>query len=211
MTNLLTDGLPDSVTVHGREYGIDPDFRLMVRLELLLTEDEGSEEERGENLLGLLYELLPEFEEMLPLYEPDEIFRAVFDFYAGEPDCCGQSRTAADEEEDGEEENERVYSFLHDSAAIYAAFMQAYRLDLTKARLHWYQFRALLRGLPEDCLFSRMLHYRATDLADVPEHRREHYRRMKRRYALPLPKSEQDRNDAVAATLMNGGIISEII
>ena len=205
MTNLLTDGLPVRVTVHGQEYGIDPDFRLMVRLQLLLTEDDGSEEERGDKLLGLLWELLPEWEEMLMAYNPDEIFRAVLGFYSGEPDGCGQSRTAEDEEEDGEEENERVYSFLHDSAALYTAFMQAYHIDLTKARLHWYQFRALLRGLPEDCLFSRMLLYRATDLADVPEHRREHYRRMKRRYALPLPKSEQDKNDAVAAALMNGG------
>ena len=70
---------------------------------------------------------------------------------------------------------------------------------------------SLLSALPQDCLFSRIIDYRGTDLADVPDGQKDFYRKMKRRYALPLPRSEQEKNDAITAALMNGGDLTGVL
>ena len=212
--NLLIEPLPKAVKVGGEETPINPDFRLMVRLELLLTEDE-EDDGKEQRLVDLLCKILPEFDRLIERRSPTEIFRAVLDFYAAdvsEPDGHGQLRTDTDDSDnEGGAPSERVYSFRHDSEVIYAAFMQTYHIDLTRTRLHWRQFRALLRALPQECLFSQIVRYRAVNLADVPKTEREHYRRMKRLYALPLPKSEQEKTDAITEALMNGGDLSGVL
>ena len=53
--SLLTERLPDSVEVGGREWPIEPDFRLMVELENLVMHD------NGEDLAGPLAALLQRF------------------------------------------------------------------------------------------------------------------------------------------------------
>lgn len=205
MTNLLTEPLPDNVTIHRRRYKINTDFRMMVRLEWLLTEEPESDE-RDNALLSLFCELLPDIERLSRTVPAAEITEAVLSFYRH-----GQPPEQPDGEDGEQESTDRVYSFLHDSAYIYAAFMQAYHMDLTTASLHWYQFRALLSALPQDCLFSRIIDYRGTDLADVPDGQKDFYRKMKRRYALPLPRSEQEKNDAITAALMNGGDLTGVL
>ena len=202
MTNLLTDRLPHDVTIHGRRYKINTDFRLMIRLDMLLN-DEVETEDKADALLSLFGILLPDLERMIVNASADEIVKAVMDF-------CSDERSGR-HDNDGEEPEERSHSFLHDSAYIYSAFMQAYHIDLTRARLHWYQFRALLAALPHDCLFSRIVGYRTTNLSDIPEGQRDFYRKMKRQYALSPSQSEQDRNDAIAAALMNGGDLTGVL
>lgn len=205
MDNLLTDRLPDSILIHRRRYPIQTDFRLMIRLELLLTEEPESDG-RDKALLSLFCELLPDIERLSATVPASDITEAVLSFYRR-----GQPPEQPNREDGEQEPAERAYSFLYDSAYIYAAFMQAYHIDLTTARLHWFQFRALLSALPENCLFSRIVDYRTTNLSDIPEGRRDFYRKMKRHYALPLPQSEQDRNDAIAAALMNGGDLTGVL
>lgn len=207
MINLLTDRLPDSIAIRGQAYSINPDFRLMVRLDILLSlfQDEAETDERAAALLSLFREFLPELEQLIITVSVAEIVKAVMNFYA-----CSDGRSENGSNE-SEEQQEKYHSFLYDSTYIYAAFMQAYRIDLTRARLHWFQFRALLLALPQDCLFSRIVDYRSTDLADVPEGKRDFYRKMKRRYALPLPQAEQEKNDAIAEALMNGGDLTGVL
>ena len=85
MTNLLTEPLPDNVTIHRRRYKINTDFRLMVRLEWLLTEEPESDE-RDNALLSLFCELLPDIERLSRTVPAAEITEAVLSFYRhGQP------------------------------------------------------------------------------------------------------------------------------
>lgn len=202
MTNLLTDRLPHDVTIHGRRYKINTDFRLMIRLDMLLN-DEVETEDKADALLSLFGILLPDLERMLVNASADEIVKAVMDF-------CSDEHSGS-YPNDGNEPEERSHSFLYDSAYIYAAFMQVYHIDLTSAELHWYQFRALLAALPQDCFFIRIVDYRTANLSDISEGQRDYYRKMKTLYALPLSQSEQDRNDAIVAALMNGGDLTGVL
>lgn len=202
--NLLTERLPDSLVIAGRELAINTDFRLMVRLELLLTE--GADDLENE-LAALLAEFMPEIDNTLP---QEAFTEALMQYYA-----CGKV-SAEDNEDDGENDepgyHERIYSFLHDSAYIYAAFVEAYGIDLTEAALHWYQFRALFNALPQSCFFSRILGWRGMEITSaMSSEQKDFYRKMKRRFALPLPKSEQEKTDAITAALLNGGDLSGVL
>ena len=66
-----------------------------------------------------------------------------------------------------------------------AAFQQAYGIDLTTAKMHWWRFRALFAALPEDTRMFQILHARSVDLSRLEGAEREHYARMKEMYALP--------------------------
>ena len=48
-----------------------------------------------------------------------------------------------------------------DADIIYAAFMQAYGIDLIEADMHWHKFLALFSALPEETLMVKIMSYRA--------------------------------------------------
>mgnify|MGYP002521702001 FL=1 len=79
----------------------------------------------------------------------------------------------------------RGFDFAIDGALIWAAFLQAYRIDLHTARLHWWDFMALFRNLPEDCRICRIIDYRTHDLNELPKESRAEFEKYRRVYALP--------------------------
>lgn len=46
---------------------------------------------------------------------------------------------------------------------------------------------------------------------DMPESQKSFYRKMKRMHALPLPKGEEELQDAIEEALMNGGDLTGIL
>lgn len=59
----------------------------------------------------------------------------------------------------GEDSGERVIDFNEDADLIYSAFMDQYKINLTTARLHWFEFMALLGGL-HDTELNNVISYR---------------------------------------------------
>ena len=54
--------------------------------------------------------------------------------------------------------------------------------------------------------------YRSIDISeDMSNSQKAFYRRMKRIHALPLPKEEEEMQDAIAEALMNGGDLTGIL
>lgn len=62
-----------------------------------------------------------------------------------------------------EGEGPAAYSFSKDAGPIFAAFLRHYGLDLRTAKLHWWEFRALLEGLITHS-FRQRVGYRVSDL-----------------------------------------------
>lgn len=50
-----------------------------------------------------------------------------------------------------------------DASYIFSSFIQAYKINLLKEQqeMHWYEFRALLQGLPENTMMKRIMSIRA--------------------------------------------------
>lgn len=81
----------------------------------------------------------------------------------------------------------RVLDYAQDAGLIRAAFWQAYKIDLNRARMSWFLFCDLLSALPEDTLLSRVMGWRAADIPRITRHNREQVAqliRLKNAYAL---------------------------
>ena len=173
MTDLLTDALP--TVWHGRR--IDPDFRHMVRLSSAYSHDEVEADP-----VGFALQLCGQFyTERFSPSDLQEKYSWLIEFYrAGEQAAEPTANTAASRPDTGP-----AFDYRCDAPYIVAAFQQAYGIDLTTEKLHWFRFRALFAALPEDTLMAKIINWRTMDLDDYEGSMREHYAELKERFALP--------------------------
>ena len=173
MTDLLTDALP--AVWHGRR--IDPDFRHMVRLSAAYSHGEVETDP-----VAFAMQLCEQFyAERFSPSDLQEKYSWLIEFYrAGEQAAEPTANTAASGPDTGP-----AFDYRCDAPYIVAAFQQAYGIDLTREKLHWFRFRALFAALPEDTLMAKIMSWRTLDLDDYDGKMREHYADLKERFALP--------------------------
>lgn len=167
---------PETITVESVKYAVETDFRMWISFQSIMTGRAGDEEKAAQ-----IYALM----ERLGLPASEAALEAMVDFFEGasaDRAGAGESRTPA-------------FDFERDSAYIYSAFLAAYEIDLTTARLHWWKFKALFQALPDDCEICKIMRYRTVDLKDVPKSQKQFYRQMKARYALPGTAGAAHRTD----------------
>lgn len=91
-----------------------------------------------------------------------EKYSWLIEFYrAGEQAAEPTANTAASRPDTGP-----AFDYRCDAPYIVAAFQQAYGIDLTTAKLHWFRFRALFAALPEDTLMAKIMSWRTMDLSE---------------------------------------------
>lgn len=145
--NILLDRLPNAVSVDGIRYQPETDYRAAVAFELLV--DEGVD-----NLLELMRPFYPHG---LPANAEGAVEAALWFYRCGEelPDEKPKKKT-------------RSYSFEVDADVIFADFWRYYNIDLSNEALHWWAFRALLAGLPDDSGYKERVYYRTCDIKGLP-------------------------------------------
>jgi hypothetical protein len=195
--NLLLDRAPISVSVGGRQYPIDADFRNCIRFEQLMFDSDVPDNLRGAIALHLFYPEIP----------PDTAgaFRAILWLYS-----CGEQPKEEINKSGGN--GKRIYDYEYDSGYIYAAFLADYGIDLESIEyLHWWKFRALFASLRQGNMIVKIMGYRAADTRKMKGEEKKHYREMQRLYALPRPAGEQEKLDAINDVLLHGGDVSRLI
>ena len=174
MHDLLTDTLPTEL--EGR--AIDPDFRPMIWL-LIRTRRAKTDEDSARMICEAVQRF---FVEPVPGVQYQEAFESLVRFcQGGGPE--DEERTGTGSSSDPQDEP--VLDYRCDADYIVGAFQQAYGIDLTTAKLHWFRFRALFAALPEDTFMAKIINWRTLDLADYEGSMREHYAALKERFALP--------------------------
>ena len=98
----------------------------------------------------------------------------------------------------------KAIDYEKDASLIYAAFMQAYSIDLFEMRgkLHWIKFMMLLNNLPEDTKLSKVIGYRTTAIPPRNKHNKnevDHAIKMKNIYR--LEESQEKVNDKINSAL----------
>lgn len=161
--NILIDRLPEKVRVGSTVYDLNTDFRAGIEFEVLV--------EGGEMKVFPL--LKPYFPGGIPENE-NEAVEAVLWFYR-----CG-----AEPQGDTPNNGKPAYSFSVDSSAIYADFFRYYGIDLSCEEMHWWAFRALLMGLPENSAFKQRIYYRTCKLSDLPKKERERVSKIRKEIAI---------------------------
>lgn len=204
--NVLMDDLPCTVIVADTQIPINTDYRTGILFEQTLNDPAMPDNEKLNTVLQLYYgdavfSLLDDMDTV------QEALNGIMWFYR-----CGADETAGSETEGDASGKDLPFSYEHDAGYIYAAFMEAYGIDLTKNRLHWWQFRALFLGLPETVLFCKIMGYRTMEIpAKMSKEKKKFYQRMKRIYKIPEPAEQIRLEKEMEAILANGGDISQLI
>ena len=172
MSDLLTDALP--TVWHGQ--AIDPDFRHMVRLSAAYSHGEVDADP-----VTFAAQLCRQFyTEPFSPADFEQMYGWIIEFYRAGEQAAEPAAKPASGPDTGP-----AFDYRCDAPYIVAAFQQAYGIDLTAEKLHWFRFRALFAALPEDTLMARIINWRTLDLADYEGGMREHYAELKERFALP--------------------------
>ena len=205
--NVLMDDLPCTVIVANVRIPINTDYRTGILFEQTLSDLTIPDNEKLDTVLQLYYgdAVFPLLGDMDTV---QEALNGIMWFYR-----CGADETATSDTEEGQSSGEGPpFSYEHDAGYIYAAFLEAYKIDLTENRLHWWQFRALFLGLPETVLFCKIMGYRTMEIpAKMPKEKKRFYQRMKRIYKIPEPAEQIRLEKEMEAILANGGDISQLI
>ena len=188
----LFERLPDGVTVDGKRYKCDFDFRNVLRmLEIMQRED-----------------ILPDARDYLCarccVKNAPKNAAKVYDalcsvLFVKTPEKGGK----------------RLTSYEQDAGLIRSAFRQVYGIDLFRDNLHWFEFTELLSNLPEGNRYEEVLGIRARPLPAPNKYNakeREWLMKAKQSVALHLTEREQARKyEADVAKVFAGlfGIIQK--
>lgn len=169
MIDLRFSELPDSLVCDGEEYKIDTSFRTWIHFEYIL---------RTENIAwdGIFLEEIPQ----------TEWSSAAIEFLKSENPTPRNSQKSL----------EPTLDLIMDGDYIVSAFQQAYGIDLTSCDMHWHRFNALLIGLPDEVLLSKIRGYRSWKKTKY-DHDRE-MQKLKTQWRLP-PRDLQEAKDAILA------------
>lgn len=168
MYNALLDRLPEDY----QGFLIRTDYRIGVQIQLCISDPELSDGEKTAVALGLLYgNGIPELSTAI---EGLSWFMS-----------CGNP--APQELDNGPE----VYSFSYDSARIVSAFRKVFGIDISRERLHWFQFVPMLGDL-SGTAYTSVIDIRTMDIPEVDKKKRAEFLRMKRRFALPSQYTSEE-------------------
>ncbi len=192
MENLLTNQLPSSVYVGGLKYQFNTNFRDFIKFSILLEDEDILDLEKIGISLKLFYGDQPIF---MDNYQ--EAMEQIFYMY-----MCGQEVRDTEKNNNASSSSAQIYSFKYDDKYIYAAFMQAYNIDLFRIEMHWWCFKALFDGLPEDTLFRKILTYRSIKIdSKMSDGEKKHYKEMKRVFALPDTRTQIEKEQSFVDAL----------
>lgn len=175
MFNILTEKLPEYIVVNGEKCHIKTGFRNWIVYEIIVGNPNLTDEQKIALVLPLCLKKLPS--------SIETAVKACNEFY------CGSREKKMEQVEN----QSPLYSFLFDAELIYAAFMSQYGIDLNKADMHWFKFRALFKGLSSNNRIFEVMKVRAANLNDIKDvEQRRRVRELKKVWKIPTRKSEND-------------------
>lgn len=133
----LHEPLPDAVTVDGKRYKVDFDFRKILKSFDIMNDETILPESRINAVLRLLVGKR--------CRDNPRVVQAIFDTIKGDSKSTGTP----------------VFDFTQDAGEIYAGFRQAYGIDLFTERLTWFEFIELFSCLPENTRMAQIISIRA--------------------------------------------------
>lgn len=198
--SILTKGLAKTIDVNGRKVAINTDFRAWIKYEeIMLKEDEKAQSQ----VLEVINTCLAEDFKISSLDELESLFDGFLWFYSLGKKIDGSQEKKKEEEDSEFAGPSLIYSFEHDWAYIYSAFMECYNINLFTANLHWWEFKALFEGLNQKCLFSRIMSFRSMNITSkMSKDEKKYYRTMKKIYALPDERTAEEKENSFARSMM---------
>lgn len=169
MYNAMLDRLPEDYD----GWLIRTDYRIGVQIQLCLSDPELTDSEKTGTALHLLYgNGVPDIQ--------TAIDGLSWFMSGGNPSALG-----------GDVDEAPTYSFDIDSARIVSAFRKTFGIDISRERLHWFEFLAMMGDL-NGTAFTSVIDIRTTDESEIDKKKRAEFVRMKKRFALSPQYTEEE-------------------
>lgn len=182
--SILTKKLPDTVTVDGKQYIINTDFRIWIQFSELAFSTQSDI-----SALAQIFTLV--FEELPPNIRLS--VEALINFYSFQKENASAL---------AKKTTKKVFDYSSDAGYIYAAFLQQYGIDLTSVNMHWWTFKTLFDSISEETHFGKILQYRCIDISQIKDKEmKKFYQKMKQAYALPDSRTEAEKEQDFAESL----------
>lgn len=183
--------LVDTVVIDEKTYELDMSFNnILILFDLLQdkTIDDVTKVKKG------LFLLIEDELEEYGIEERAKIFVETFKSVVGESEKKQLVDLDGNPMPDISEDDKKAFDLAQDAEYIYASFMHTYGIDLfeMQGKLHWKKFKALLNGLSEDSIFSRVVGIRTAELPTGKgmAKERERLRKLKQKFALEDDEDE---------------------
>lgn len=182
MINIIYEELPRTVQIDGKSYPVVTDFRNWIAFSDMFSDENLSKKEKLILSLQWFSDAIPD--------DLHEAFSGLVKFASADEISFQPQKSS------GNAISVPVLSYLYDSTYIFSAFLQVYNINLrTIDYMHWYEFRALLDGLPEDIPVKKRMAYRAVNIAEIKD-KKERARIRKIQKSIALPSHELSAYDA---------------
>lgn len=162
MLNIILDGFPSEY----EGYLIRTDFRIGIQISEALNDVNLAEPEKMMTAMRLLYGAgVP-----TDLRLASEGLRWFMS--GGQPN-----------EDSAPDGKPPTFDFEQDNRLVYSAFRARYGIDLTRERLHWFAFLAMLGDLG-GCSLADIIGIRGTDLSKLSGEQRKHYAELQAKFRI---------------------------
>lgn len=166
---------PEYANIEGKRYKIKTDYRVGLKCFEVVNDPDICDEERALAIIYLLFGFLPDDDKLGAFLEKAKIYLQ-----------CGKTL----EEQRAEKKD---MDFEYDRGYINASFMSDYKIDLSKAELHFWQFIELIQGLTENCALSKIREIRNYDLTTIKDNKqRMKMAKAQTEVALPIRHTQEE-------------------
>lgn len=193
MSSILLEDLPEEYS----GYLIRTDYRIGIQIEEIMGNEDLDFIDRYAQAFDLLYgNGVPEFDIaykglcwfMSGGVEPTETVQTAQDIESDEHSDDTEDSQTSDDSSKGVSVQE--YDFEFDSGRIYSGFRKCFNMDISRMKMHWFEFLFMLGDL-SDCAFTQVIECRTADLTGMSAKQKLAYRKMKRRYEIPTKFSDE--------------------
>lgn len=185
--SILSSPLPDYVTIDGKNYAVNTDFKVWISLEGIIFNSDISMPKRIAKVLSLCYIDLPP--------SLDKALDKIIEFY----NYMEKRNNSRDKYNI---KGNRNFSFEEDAPYIYSAFLKEYNIDLLKTDMHWWIFLSLFKSLGQDNRLFEIIKYRTIDISKIKnKEERAFYIRQRQRYRLSDTRSDRERDRDLSLAL----------
>lgn len=148
------------------------DFKQVLKFFRILDDKDLTQEEKTLLTIKCFFNAMP---------KDEDAWEHIKDFIA-----CGE-----EVDEDGNEK--RIFDYNEDHGRMFAAFWQAYGIDLRTTDLHWWVFCELFRNLPDDTKLMQVIDIRGRkpDKHDSAEYKKQ-LQKMQRQFAISANDDDGD-------------------
>ena len=154
---LLHKKLETELDLDGRIYPINMSFDNILTFFDIMEDTISTDHDK---IVSALYQLLGLHLD-LEINELYEVFKYIMDHFINEG-SSSEEVVDVDGNPMPVKKKDPVQDLRHDAVYIYASFKQAYNINLfeEQGKLDWREFKALLGGLPEDTVMSKIIDIR---------------------------------------------------